>query len=167
MPIAADVHLGAQVSIPHPDLVNLYGCRIGQDTRIGSFVEIQKNASVGQRCKISSHTFICEGVHIEDEVFVGHGVMFTNDKYPRATTISGALQSCDDWELVQTQVGRRASIGSQATILCGVRIGEGALIGAGATVTRDVPARAIVTGVPARVVGYREPEMTDRAQVAA
>lgn len=167
MPIAADVHLGAQVSIPHPDLVNLYGCHIGHNTRIGTFVEIQKNAKVGQRCKISSHTFICEGVHIEDEVFVGHGVMFTNDKYPRATTLSGELQSQDDWEVITTRVGKRASIGSHATILCGISIGEGALIGAGATVTRDVPERAIMVGVPARVVGYREPETSGSVQVAA
>lgn len=153
MPIAPDVRLGEGVKIFQPDLVNLYGCTIGSNTKIGAFVEIQKNAMVGSRCKISSHTFICEGVRIEDEVFVGHGVMFTNDLYPRATTKDGGLQTDADWRVVKTTVKRRASIGSNATILAGVTIGENALVGAGAVVTRDVPDHAIVAGVPARTVG--------------
>jgi acetyltransferase-like isoleucine patch superfamily enzyme len=151
MPIAADVVLGARVVIFHPDLVNLYGCRIGDDTKIGTFVEIQKHVSVGARCKISSHSFLCEGVTIEDEVFVGHGVMFINDPRPRATT-GGQLQTEADWQVVPTRVARGASIGSGATVLCGVTIGEGALVGAGAVVTRDVAAGATVAGVPARVL---------------
>jgi acetyltransferase-like isoleucine patch superfamily enzyme len=133
--------------------VNLYGCSIGADSKIGAFVEIQKNATVGARCKVSSHSFICEGVTLEDEVFVGHGVMFTNDPFPRATNVDGSLQTEADWELITTLVKRRASIGSNATILAGVTIGQGALVGAGAVVTRDVPDFAIVAGVPARVVG--------------
>lgn len=153
MPIAPDVRLEEGVKIFKPDLVNLYGCRVGRDTRIGAFVEIQKNAVVGERCKVSSHTFICEGVIIEDEVFIGHGVMFTNDLYPRATNSDGAIQTDADWQLVATTVRRRASIGSNATILAGVTIGVGALVGAGAVVTRDVPDYAIVAGVPARTVG--------------
>jgi acetyltransferase-like isoleucine patch superfamily enzyme len=152
MPIKEDVQLGRNVKIFHPDSVNLYGCTIGDDTRVGTFVEVQAGARIGSRCKISSHSFVCEGVTIEDEVFIGHGVMFTNDKYPRATTRSGELQTGDDWSVVPTRVGRRASIGSNATILSGVVIGEGAIIGAGAVVTRDIPARAIVAGVPARQV---------------
>jgi acetyltransferase-like isoleucine patch superfamily enzyme len=153
MPIKDDVQLGRNVQIFHPDSVNLYGCIIGDDTRVGTFVEVQAGARIGARCKISSHSFVCEGVTIEDEVFIGHGVMFTNDKYPRATTQSGQLQTGDNWSVVPTRVGRRASVGSNATILCGVVIGEGATIGAGAVVTRDVPARAVVAGVPARQVG--------------
>jgi UDP-2-acetamido-3-amino-2,3-dideoxy-glucuronate N-acetyltransferase len=141
------------VIIHHPDLVNLYGCRIGPETRIGTFVEIQKGAAVGSRCKISSHTFVCEGVTIEDGVFVGHGVMFINDTHPSAVTAAGALQTDADWQVVPTRVRSRASIGSNATILGGLTIGEGALVGAGAVVTHDVPAHAIVAGVPARVVG--------------
>lgn len=152
MPIN-NVKLGHNVHIPQPDLVNLYGCEIGDSTRIGAFVEIQKNAIIGSQCKISSHSFVCEGVHIEDEVFVGHGVMFINDPYPRATSESGALQTEADWKVVPTFVRRKASIGSNATIMCGVTIGESALVGAGAVVTRDVPDYAIVAGVPARVVG--------------
>lgn len=151
MPIASSVVLGERVAIFHPDLVNLYGCRIGDDTKIGSFVEIQKNAHVGSRCKISSHTFICEGVTIEDEVFVGHGVMFINDPHPRATS-EGQLQTEADWVVVPTRVCRGASIGSGATILCGITIGEKAMIGAGAVVTRDVAPGETVVGVPARVV---------------
>jgi len=147
--IAPDVRLGKDVIIRQPDLVNLYGCTIGDGTKIGAFVEIQKNAKVGARCKISSHTFICEGVTIEDEVFVGHGVMFINDRYPRATA-AGHLQTEADWQVVPTLVKRGASIGSGAVIMCGVTIGERAMIGAGAVVTRDVPAHAIVKGVPAR-----------------
>ncbi len=153
MPITDSVQLGNDVRIFHPALVNLYGCRIGDGSRIGAFVEIQKNASVGARCKISSHTFICEGVTIEDEVFIGHGVMFTNDIYPRATNPDGSPQSEADWKVVETRVAKRASIGSNATILAGITIGEGALVGAGAVVTKDVPPYAIVAGVPARVVG--------------
>lgn len=153
MPIADSVRLGQNVRIFHPDLVNLYGCTIGDESRIGTFVEIQKNAFVGARCKVSSHTFICEGVHIEDEVFIGHGVMFTNDRFPRATNDDGSLQTEADWKLEITRVKRRASIGSNATIVAGVTIGEYALVGAGAVVTRDVPDYAIVAGVPARVIG--------------
>jgi acetyltransferase-like isoleucine patch superfamily enzyme len=153
MPIAPDVSLAKDVKIFQPDLVNLYGCTIGAETKIGAFVEIQKNASVGARCKISSHTFICEGVTIEDEVFVGHGVMFTNDRYPRAVNDDGSLQTESDWAVVATRVKRRASIGSNATIMAGVTIGESALVGAGAVVTEDVADYAIVAGVPARVIG--------------
>ena len=153
MPIAPDVRLAEGVKIFHPDLVNLYGCAVGEGTKIGAFVEIQKNAVVRARCKISSHTFVCEGVHIEDEVFVGHGVMFTNDTYPRAVNEDGTLQAEADWRVVETRVRRRAAIGSNATVLAGVTVGEGALVGAGAVVTRDVPDHAIVAGVPARVIG--------------
>jgi acetyltransferase-like isoleucine patch superfamily enzyme len=153
MPISETVSLGANVTIHHPELVNLYGCSVGDGTRIGAFVEIQKNASIGARCKISSHSFICEGVTIEDEVFVGHGVMFTNDRFPRATNVGGALQSESDWTLERTRVRRGASIGSHATILCGVTIGAGAMVGAGAVVTRDVADGQVVAGVPARVIG--------------
>jgi acetyltransferase-like isoleucine patch superfamily enzyme len=151
MPISPSVVLGERVVIFHPDLVNLYGCRIGDDTKIGSFVEIQKNAYIGSRCKISSHTFICEGVTIEDEVFVGHGVMFINDRHPRATA-DGQLQTESDWAVVPTVVRSGASIGSGAAILCGVTIGEKAMVGAGAVVTRDVGPGETVAGVPARVV---------------
>jgi acetyltransferase-like isoleucine patch superfamily enzyme len=132
--------------------VNLYGCRIGEGTRVGAFVEIQCHAIVGRRCKISSHTFICEGVTLEDGVFVGHGVMFTNDLEPRAVNSDGSLQSASDWKVVPTLVKARASIGSNATILAGITIGEGALVAAGAVVTRDVPDYAVVAGVPARVI---------------
>jgi len=153
MPVTADVKLGEGVRIFHPELVNLYGCAIGDGTRIGAFVEIQKNARVGARCKVSSHTFVCEGVEIEDEVFVGHGVMFINDRRPRATAPGGRLQTEEDWEVVPTLVRRGASIGSGAVIMCGVTVGEGAMVGAGAVVTRDVPAGATVAGVPARLMG--------------
>ena len=153
MPIAANVILGRDVRIFQPELVNLYGCVIGADTKIGPYVEIQKNASVGERCKISSHSFICEGVKIEDEVFVGHGVMFTNDVYPRAVNEDGSPQTETDWKVVATLVKKRASIGSNATIIAGVTIGEAALIGAGAVVTKDVPDFAIVAGVPAKAIG--------------
>ncbi len=152
MPIKEDVKLGRDVRIFHPDLVNLYGCTVGDETRIGTFVEIQAGAQIGSRCKISSHTFICEGVTIEDEVFIGHGVMFTNDRFPRATNDDGRPQGPEDWKVETTRVGRRASIGSNATILCGITIGERATIGAGSVVTRDVPPGAIVAGVPARPV---------------
>lgn len=151
MPISSNVVQGESVIIYHPELVNLYGCTIGEKTRIGAFVEIQKNATVGARCKISSHTFICEGVTIEEDVFVGHGVVFINDRYPRAT-IEGRPQTEADWEMIPTLVKRGASIGSGAVILCGVTIGEQALIGAGAVVTHDVPDHAVVAGVPARVI---------------
>ena len=151
MPVTPDVVLGDRVMIFHRDLVNLYGCRIGDETKIGAFVEIQKNAEVGRRCKISSHSFVCEGVTIEDEVFIGHGVMFINDARPRATA-SGRLQTEADWQVVPTRVKRGASIGSGATILCGVTIGEGAMVGAGAVVTKDVAPGATVAGVPARVL---------------
>lgn len=151
--IAPDVRLGRDVVIHH--FVNLYGCEIGDESRIGSFVEIQKGARIGRRCKISSHTFICEGVEIEDEVFVGHGVVFINDKFARATTGEGRLQTDDDWQAVPTVVKRGASIGSGATILCGVTIGENAMVGAGAVVTRDVEAEATVVGSPARPLSSR------------
>ena len=157
MPVAPDVKLGTGVKIFQPDLVNLYGCSISADTKIGAFVEIQKNAAIGARCKISSHSFVCEGVTLEDEVFVGHGVMFTNDRYPRAANEDGSLQTDDDWKVIATLVKQRASIGSNATIVAGVVIGEGALVGAGAVVTRDVPDYAIVAGVPARVIGDVRP----------
>ena len=153
MPISLDVTLGSNVVFYHEGLVNLYGCRIGSDTKIGTFVEIQQNSVVGNRCKISSHSFICEGVEIADEVFIGHGVMFTNDRFPHATTTEGQLQTYMYWKVLPTRVRRRASIGSNATILPGITIGEGAMIGAGAVVTRDVPDHAIVVGVPARIIG--------------
>jgi acetyltransferase-like isoleucine patch superfamily enzyme len=152
--IAPDVILGRNVRIF--GFTNLYGCEIGDDTKVGTFVEIQKGAKVGARCKISSHTFICEGVTIEDEVFVGHGVMFTNDLRPRATNEGGALQTEADWKCVPTLVRKGASIGSGATLLCGITIGEGALVGAGSVVTKDVPAGATVAGNPARVMRRRD-----------
>ncbi|MBN1122675.1 MAG: N-acetyltransferase [Anaerolineae bacterium] len=153
MPVADNVRIGENVRIFHPDLVNIYKCEIGDDTTVGPFVEIQGGVVVGSQCKISSHSFICEGVTIEDQVFVGHGVMFINDIRPRATTEDGQLQNADDWELVTTLIKRRASIGSNATIMGGITVGEGALIGAGAVVTHDVPDYAIVAGVPAKVIG--------------
>jgi acetyltransferase-like isoleucine patch superfamily enzyme len=146
--IADDVKLGEGVVLR--DFVNLYGCQVGDGSRLGTFVEVQKGARIGRLCKISSHTFICEGVTIEDEVFVGHNVTFVNDRYPRATVGPGRLAGEADWECVPTHVGRGASIGSGATILCGVTIGEGALVGAGSVVTRDVPPRTVVAGNPAR-----------------
>jgi len=148
--IAPSVVLGENVRVG--DFVNLYGCTIGDETKIGPFVEIQRNAHVGRRCKVSSHTFICEGVTIEDEVFIGHHVCFTNDPMPRATATDGQLQTEKDWKVVPTRVCRGASIGSGAVILCGVTIGEKAMIGAGAVVTRDVPAGTVVAGVPARLL---------------
>ena len=156
MSIDKNVILGAGVLIHHPDQVNLYGCRIGDDTRIGSFVEIQKGCSVGARCKISSHSFLCEGVHIEDEVFVGHGVMFCNDLFPSAVNKDGTIQGEDDWACVSTQVESRVSIGSNATILCGVTIGKGSIVGAGAMVTRNVEPMSIVAGVPARHLRFKD-----------
>ena len=165
VPIAPDVSLGQDVRIFQPELVNLYGCTIGAETKIGAFVEIQKNASVGARCKISSHTFICEGVTIEDEVFIGHGVMFTNDPYPSAVNDDGSMQTEQDWKVVQTRVKQRAAIGSNVTIMAGVTIGQRAMVGAGAVVTRDVEDYQIVAGVPARVIGdVREPKRTMEAK---
>ena len=148
--IAEDVKLGRGVKIY--DFVNLYGCEIGDESRIGTFVEIQKGVRIGRRVKVSSHTFICEGVTIEDQVFIGHNVTFINDRYPRATTASGELQNDADWKVVPTVVRRGASIGSGSTILCGVEIGAGAIVGAGSVVTKDVPAGTIVAGNPARVL---------------
>jgi len=148
--IAPDVKLGKDVKIYK--FVNLYGCSIGDESKIGAFVEVQKGVSIGSRVKVSSHSFICEGVTIEDEVFIGHGVMFINDPYPRSTTDEGGLQSESDWRVVPTTVKKRASIGSNATILCGLTIGEGAIIGAGSVVTKDVPAHTIVAGNPARIL---------------
>jgi len=156
MPVSKDVILGADVQIPQLDLVNLYGCTVGEGTKIGSFVEIQKNAQIGCRCKVSSHTFICEGVEIEDEVFIGHGVMFTNDLYPQATGENGGLQTDADWAVVKTKVCHKASIGSGAVILPGLTIGAGALVGAGAVVVRDVPEKAVVVGNPAHVIKYMD-----------
>jgi acetyltransferase-like isoleucine patch superfamily enzyme len=151
--ISNDVVLGRDVKIFQPDLVNLYGCTIGDGSRVGAFVEIQKGARIGARCKISSHTFICTGVTIEDEVFVGHGVMFINDVYPAAVTAGGELQGEADWKVAETRIARRASLGSNSTVMGGVRVGQCAMVGAGAVVTRDVPDYAIVAGVPARQVG--------------
>ncbi len=167
--ISDDVRLGRDVAVYN--FVNLYGCEIGDGTKIGSFVEIQKGAHVGSRCKISSHTFICEGVRIEDEVFIGHGVCFINDKYPRATTIDGHLQTDADWTVQSTIVRRGASVGSGATVLGGVEIGERAIIGAGAVVTKDVPAHSIVVGSPARLLrvvddGVDDSTVADRKTVA-
>jgi len=148
--VAPDVKLGRNVRLFA--FINLYGCTIGDDTKIGTFVEIQKNAHIGRNVKISSHTFICEGVQIEDEVFVGHNVSFINDKYPRATSSDGKLQTEADWQVVPTRVKRGASIGTSATILCGVTIGENAVVGAGSVVPRDVPANTVVAGNPARIL---------------
>jgi UDP-2-acetamido-3-amino-2,3-dideoxy-glucuronate N-acetyltransferase len=147
--VGADVRMGPRVTLS--PFINLYGCVIGADTRIGPFVEIQRDVLVGDRCKISSHSFICAGVTLEDEVFIGHGVIFINDRRPRATNDDGSLQTASDWRLERTVVRRRASIGSGAIILCGVQVGEGALVGAGAVVTRDVPPGAVVAGNPARL----------------
>ena len=148
--ISPDVRLGKNVRIY--GFVNLYGCEIGDDVKIGTFVEIQKGARIGNRCKISSHSFICEGVTLEDEVFVGHHVVFTNDLHPRATTEEGGLQTEADWKCIPTLVKRRAAIGSGVTLLCGITIGENAMIGAGSVVTRDVPPGAVVVGNPARII---------------
>ncbi|MBE9524352.1 MAG: N-acetyltransferase [Chloroflexi bacterium] len=153
MAVADSVTLGKDVRIFHLDLVNLYGCTIGDLTTIGPFIEIQSGVEIGNRCKLSSHSFICDGVTIEDEVFIGHGVMFINDIYPYATNEDGSLQSADDWQMTKTRVMRRASIGSNATIMGGVTIGENAIIGAGAVVTRNIPEFSIAVGVPAKIIG--------------
>lgn len=167
--VAADVRLGERVRLS--PFVNLYGCRVGADTRIGAFVEVQRGASIGDRCKISSHSFVCAGVVIEDEVFIGHGVVFINDRFPRASNADGSPQRDGDWPLEGTVIRRRASIGSGAIVMCGVEIGEGALVGAGALVTRNVPAYALVAGHPARLRrllssrtgGGRDENQTDRS----
>jgi len=148
--IAPDVVLGKNVMLN--DFINLYGCRVGDDTKIGPFVEVQKNAVIGKRCKISSHTFICEGVTIEDEVFIGHGVMFINDRFPRAATESGSLQTDQDWDVIETTIKKGASVGSNATILCGITVGCGSLVGAGSVVVNDVPDNTVVAGNPARII---------------
>lgn len=153
--IAPDVKLGRDVKLSK--FINLYGCEVGDETKIGAFVEIQKKATIGKRCKISSHTFVCEGVTIEDNVFVGHGVVFINDSYPRATTADGQLKTEADWKVERTVVCRGASIGSGATILSNIRIGENAIVGAGSVVTKDVPANSIVAGNPAKLLRYAEP----------
>ncbi len=152
--ISSDVKLGENVRLSK--FINLYGCEIGDGTKIGAFVEIQKNASVGRSCKVSSHTFVCEGVVIEDQVFIGHGVMFINDTYPRATTSEGNLQTEADWKVERTIIGKGASIGSGATILSNINIGENAIVGAGSVVTKNVPPNAIVAGNPARILRYIE-----------
>ena len=158
MPIATSVSLGKDVKVFQPELVNLYGCAIGDETRIGAFVEIQKNATIGIRCKISSHTFICEGVTIEDEVFVGHGVMFINDRFPRATNADGSLQTEEDWSVEATTIRRTAAIGSNATIVAGVTVGIGALVGAGAVVTASFPeGSCVLGGVPAKIIKCLDP----------
>jgi acetyltransferase-like isoleucine patch superfamily enzyme len=153
--IAPDVKLGQDVKLSK--FINLYGCEVGEETKIGAFVEIQKNATVGKRCKISSHTFICEGVTIEDNVFIGHGVMFINDSYPRATAANGSLQTEADWKVERTVIKKGASIGSGATILSKITIGENAIVGAGSVVTKDVAANSIVAGNPAKVLRHIEP----------
>lgn len=150
--IAEDVKLGNDVRLSK--FINLYGCEIGDETRIGAFVEVQKNARVGRRCKISSHTFICEGVTIEDNVFIGHGVTFTNDVYPRATNADGSPQGEADWRVTPTVVRKGASIGSGATLLCSISVGENSIVGAGSVVTKDVPANAVAAGNPARILRY-------------
>ena len=159
--IADDVKLGKDVRLAR--FINLYGCEIGDETKIGTFVEIQKNAIVGRRCKISSHSFICEGVVIEDNVFIGHGVMFINDSYPRATTADGNLQTEADWKVERTTIKRGASVGSGATILANVTVGEHAMVGAGSVVTKDVPAGAVVAGNPAKVLRYVEESKEDKS----
>ncbi len=157
--VAADVKLGANVKLSK--FINLYGCEIGDETKIGAFVEIQKNARVGKRCKVSSHTFICEGVDIEDNVFIGHGVTFTNDTYPRSTNSDGTLQTGVDWDVRPTVVRKGASIGSGVTLLCNLSVGENAIVGAGSVVTKDVPPNTIVAGNPARVLRSIEAQRED------
>jgi acetyltransferase-like isoleucine patch superfamily enzyme len=160
--VAPDVKLGRNVKLTN--FINLYGCEIGDNTKVGTFVEVQKNARIGRNCKISSHTFICEGVTIEDEVFIGHGVTFINDSYPRATTAGGGLQTESDWAVEKTVVQKGASIGSGATILAGITIGERALVGAGSVVTKDVPPNAIVAGNPARILRIIESKECESLQ---
>ena len=160
--VSDDVRLGERVVLAH--FVNLYGCEIGDDTRVGAFVEVQRDARIGKRCKISSHTFVCSGVTIEDEVFVGHNVVFINDRRPRATNADGSPQSEDDWLLERTLIRHRASVGSGAIILCGVEVGEGAMIGAGALVTRNVPPNAVVAGSPARILRYQPDSFRNQRQ---
>lgn len=157
--IAPDVKLGAGVKLSK--FINLYGCEIGEDTKIGAFVEIQKNATVGKNCKISSHSFVCEGVTIEDNVFIGHGVTFINDSYPRSTTAEGNLQTESDWKVERTLIKKGASIGSGSTILSNVTVGENAIVGAGSVVTKDVPANAIVAGNPARLKRYLDTKIAE------
>jgi acetyltransferase-like isoleucine patch superfamily enzyme len=157
--VASDVKLGTNVRLSQ--FINLYGCEIGDETKIGAFVEIQKNARVGSRCKISSHTFICEGVVIEDNVFIGHGVMFTNDTFPRATAANGNLKTEADWKVEPTVVRKGASIGSGATLLCNINVGENAIVGAGSVVTKDVPPNAIVAGNPAKILRYVPANLED------
>jgi acetyltransferase-like isoleucine patch superfamily enzyme len=163
--IAPDVKLGQRVRIFA--FTNLYGCEVGDDTKVGAFVEIQKGVRIGKRCKISSHTFVCEGVTIEDEVFIGHNVTFINDRFPRATTASGELQTEADWKCIRTLIKRGAAVGSGATILCGVTIGEGATVGAGSVVTKDVPAGAVVAGNPARLLRRNDARTKVRPRPAA
>lgn len=165
--VREDVRLGRNVVLHQPGLVNLYGCAIGDGTKVGAFVEIQRGASIGCNCKISSHSFICTGVTIEDGVFVGHGVMFVNDRYPAAVNADGSLQTEADWPMERTRIKRTASLGSNATILGGVTVGVGALVGAGAVVTRDVPDHAIVAGNPARVIGDVRQSKAQRGTAAA
>jgi len=162
--ISDDVQLGENVRLAK--FINLYGCRIGANTKVGAFVEVQKNAHIGSNCKISSHTFICEGVVVEDNVFIGHNVTFINDLYPRATAAGGALQTEADWSVGQTLVKKGASIGSSSTLLCGVTIGENAIVGAGSVVTKDVPAYCIVAGNPARVLRSIEKEVDDESALS-
>ncbi|MBK8020914.1 MAG: N-acetyltransferase [Chloroflexi bacterium] len=164
MPINDNVRLGNNVRVFHPTLVNIYGCTIGDDTQIGPFVEVQNDVTIGRRCKIQSHAFLCEGVILEDGVFVGHGVMFVNDLYPRAITTDGALKGKDDWTLLPTRIGEGVGLGSNATILGGITIGKFAMVGAGAVVTKDVPDYAIVAGVPARVIGDVRSKTTAQEQ---
>ena len=152
MPVSKDVTLGNNVQICHESLVNLYGCKIGDNTRIGTFVEIQKNVKMGKNCKLQSHSFICEGVTIEDEVFIGHGVMFINDKYPKSTNKDGVLQTSKDWNVTPIIVKKGASIGSGSIIMCGITIGQGAKVGAGAVVTNDIDPFTTVAGVPSRLI---------------
>jgi len=162
--VASDVQLGAKVKLGR--FINLYGCVIGDNTKIGAFVEVQKNAEIGRNCKISSHTFICEGVHIQDNVFIGHNVTFINDVYPRATTPGGELQSEMDWVCGKTIVKNNASIGSSSTLLCGVTIGEYSIVGAGSVVTKDVPPYCIVAGNPARVLRHIDKEIRDESAIS-